>query len=211
MRAPARPGRADGRLSVTAGGEIAGGELLRLAFRAMDTDIEALVEVPPGRRRDAERLLAWTRDWFVLLERRLSRFRPDSDVTRMNRHAGAGPVRVGGLTAAILARALDLAAWSGGLFDPACQAAMEAAGYDRPYAELRGARAGARRDAPGPRQEARPFLGSYRAVVLDRRARTVQLPAGTGVDLGGIAKGWAADVAVRVLATVGPALVNAGG
>src|SRR5690606_21361813 len=104
--------------------------------RAMDTDIEALVEVPLARRRQAARLLAWTRRWFHLLERRLSRFRPDSDVARVNRGAGGGPVRVTGLTAAVLARALQLAAWSGGLFDPAGLAALEAAGYDRPLARL---------------------------------------------------------------------------
>lgn len=203
-RGPAAPGPRAG-----------GGELLWVNFRAMDTDIEVLVEAPPARRQEAARLLAWTRRWFALLERRLSRFRSDSDVARVNRQAGGGPVRVTGLTAAVLARALELAAWSGGLFDPACLVALEAAGYDRPLAELRrrgaGPGTGCRGEKPGPDPVPRPFFGNYRAVALDRRARAVALPPGTGLDLGGIAKGWAADVAARVLGTLGPALVNAGG
>ncbi|HEY8415264.1 MAG TPA: FAD:protein FMN transferase, partial [Thermaerobacter sp.] len=148
------------------------------------------------------------------------RFRPDSDVVRVNRGAGGGPVRITGLTAAVLARALQLAAWSGGLFDPAGLAALEAAGYDRPLVQLRRPaagwqgeepRAGVHGEEPRPAAAPRPFFGNYRSVVLDRRARAVALPPGTGLDLGGIAKGWAADVAARVLGTVGPALVNAGG
>ncbi|HEY8414747.1 MAG TPA: FAD:protein FMN transferase, partial [Thermaerobacter sp.] len=199
---------------------VGGGELLRVRFRAMDTDVEALVEVPPARRRQAARLLVWTRRWFRLLERRLSRFRPDSDVARVNRGAGSGPVGISGLTVAVLARALQLAAWSDGLFDPAGLTALEAAGYDRPLARLRRPAAGWRGEEspaggqgeePRPPAAPRPFFGNYRSVVLDRRARTVALPPGMGIDLGGIAKGWAADVAARVLGTAGPALVNAGG
>ncbi|ADU52224.1 ApbE family lipoprotein [Thermaerobacter marianensis DSM 12885] len=214
-------------------------ELLRLNFRAMDSDVEVLVEVPPTRYREARRLLAWTRRWFVLLEHRLSRFRPDSDVSRVNLQAGGGPVRVTGLTAAVLARALALSEWSGGLFDPACVTALKASGYDRPFAQLLKPGAGRRDEKPGLSRRVgrglvpgpvpggcapsnagaaaggpplpQPFFGNYRSVVLNRRAREVMLPAGTGLDFGGIAKGWAADVAARVLGTVGPALVNVGG
>ena len=37
------------------------------------------------------------------------------------------------------------------------------------------------------------------------------MPVGMRLDLGGVAKGWAADQAVRALSAVGPALVDAGG
>jgi thiamine biosynthesis lipoprotein len=46
---------------------------------------------------------------------------------------------------------------------------------------------------------------------MDAAMRSVALPAAVRLDLGGIAKGWAADQAVRRLAAHGPALVDAGG
>jgi thiamine biosynthesis lipoprotein len=49
------------------------------------------------------------------------------------------------------------------------------------------------------------------AVAIDRTAGHVALEPGYRLDLGGIAKGWAADRALAVLAAAGPALVNAGG
>ena len=46
---------------------------------------------------------------------------------------------------------------------------------------------------------------------VDRDAGRVALEAGYRLDLGGIAKGWAADRVLASLADWGPALVNAGG
>lgn len=51
----------------------------------------------------------------------------------------------------------------------------------------------------------------WRAIRMDPAGRRVTLPRGVRLDLGGIAKGWAADKAVRRLAAHGPALVDAGG
>jgi thiamine biosynthesis lipoprotein len=55
--------------------------------------------------------------------------------------------------------------------------------------------------------------GDWRKIVLDRDSRTVVLPRDCGLDLGGIAKGMAADASVDLLRTrdVGAALVSAGG
>lgn len=46
---------------------------------------------------------------------------------------------------------------------------------------------------------------------MDAETRLVTLPAGCKVDLGGIAKGWSADQAMRRLEVFGPALVDASG
>src|SRR5262249_13693488 len=51
----------------------------------------------------------------------------------------------------------------------------------------------------------------WEAIELDPAARSICLPEGLRLDLGGNAKGWAADRAVRRLARFGPALVDAGG
>lgn len=92
---------------------------------------------------------------------------------------------------------------SDGLVTPTALAALEAAGYDRPFAELVPAVAG---------QAHAPLIpADWRQLQLDPTARTVALPAGIRLDLGGTAKGWAAAQAVRRLSSAGPALVDAGG
>ncbi len=53
--------------------------------------------------------------------------------------------------------------------------------------------------------------GRWRGIRVDPQAHSVTLPAGTRLDLGGIAKGWAADRAASMLRPFGSGLVNAGG
>jgi thiamine biosynthesis lipoprotein len=113
--------------------------------------------------------------------------------------------------------ALSVAEWSGGLVAPTVLDAVEAAGYDRTFDALEAAGhdrpfaalTGADRGAPHAREPGDPQ--AWRGVALDDLARTIALPAGARVDLGGTAKGWAADRAAARLAELGPALVDAGG
>jgi thiamine biosynthesis lipoprotein len=59
---------------------------------------------------------------------------------------------------------------------------------------------------------ASPVLSDLSGIVVwDVPTRSLVLPDSVHLDLGGIAKGWAADQAVRRLSLYGPALVNAGG
>ena len=51
----------------------------------------------------------------------------------------------------------------------------------------------------------------WQQVQLDTISGTARLPAGLGLDLGGIAKGWAVDQATEMLTAWGAALVDAGG
>jgi thiamine biosynthesis lipoprotein len=81
---------------------------------------------------------------------------------------------------------------------------MEMVGYDRDFAQVgNGESVAAPVAAPPP--------GDWRALRLDPARRAVMLPPGMRLDLGGIAKGWAAEQAARRLARYGPALVDAGG
>ena len=71
-------------------------------------------------------------------EQRFSRFRPDSDLQRLNAAAGLGPVAVdpGLLDLVVQAAAAWLA--TGGRFDPLLGGAVVAAGYDRDFAAIAG-------------------------------------------------------------------------
>jgi thiamine biosynthesis lipoprotein len=138
--------------------------------------------------------------WFAAVEAACSRFDPTSEVSRLV-HQVDRPVRVSPILAGALRFSLLIAAATGGAFDPAIGHRLEAAGYDREYRT--GLRRRSRIDAA-----ARP---TYRDVVLDPCGETVTLRQPVLLDLGGVAKGIAVDLAARELAYTPGAVVDAGG
>jgi FAD:protein FMN transferase len=135
-----------------------------------------------------------------------SRFRPDSELTILNR-AGGRRVDISPLLAEALAVALRAAAATDGDVDPTCGQSLVRLGYDRDFTEL-----ASRRRAPVAFPRPVP-AGGWQRVNLDSETLTVQLPADVQIDLGATAKALAADRAARaiVAATGGGALVNLGG
>ena len=121
---------------------------------------------------------------------------PDSDLSRIGREGVAGPVRIDGRTAEVLAFALDLATVSGGVFDPvtAARTAVDRGVLPRPEA--------ARQAAPDSRWSD-----------VELRGDQVRLRRPAWIDLGGVAKGYAVDRAISLLAAGGArqGSVNAGG
>jgi thiamine biosynthesis lipoprotein len=86
---------------------------------------------------------------------------------------------------------------------PTLLAALESAGYDRPFDSLQ---------PDEPRDRAGWVLvGDWRLIECDVSTRSIMLPPGMRLDLGGIAKGWAADQAARRLGVFAPTLIGAGG
>lgn len=173
----------------------------RHRFRSMGTDVELIASGGEDGSRFA-RAADRVERVFEREDRRCSRFRDDSELTRVNRNAGR-PTLVSPGLATIVAHALDAAARTDGRFDPTVLDAVVAAGYDRDFDEvLAGARAALR---PG-----RP-CGRWREVTLD--GDVLRLPPEVGLDLGGIAKGWTVDLATAEALDVGLswAVVNAGG
>jgi FAD:protein FMN transferase len=165
----------------------------------MGTDV--LVVVPAA---DIEFASCEVEAQFATWEQTLSRFRDDSELSAMNRSRGE-PFAASELLLTVVATALDAARGTGGLFDPSLLADLVRVGYDRSF-EAVGARIPAG-TAP-PRGG-----GSWRGVKLDRAARTIALPPGCALDLGGIAKGMAVDASLELLNALGveTALVSAGG
>jgi FAD:protein FMN transferase len=128
------------------------------------------------------------------IDRACSRFRPDSELSRVNARAGR-PVHASPLLIEALEVALRAAELTGGDVDPTVGMALELAGYDRDWRLL-----AAPAEEPGPpRISARARVG-WRTVALDRRTGTVRIPAGVRLDVGATAKAWAADRAASVAA-----------
>jgi FAD:protein FMN transferase len=172
----------------------------RVEFRAMGSQILAVVggEDPRG-----EAQLAQVPRWFEGWEERLSRFRPESELSRLNRSAGRA-IPVSQVLWDVIDASLEAARSSCGVVVPTVLEALRAAGYDRTWDEMETP------EAELANEEAPPVT-DWRRIERNPRAHSVRLPVGTSLDLGGIGKGWAADRAAERLGRVGPALVDAGG
>ncbi len=134
------------------------------------------------------------------LERRWSRFLPDSEVSRLNAAAGR-PVVVSDDTVALVTRAIEGWRFTGGTYDPTVLGAMLRAGYTRTFDEL------AEHAAVEPNDL---FLACTDIKV---EGHSVTLPGGSGFDPGGVGKGLAADLVCVELREAGATgvCVNLGG
>lgn len=144
------------------------------------------------------------------VEDHLSRFRPDSELAYLNAHPGR-PLKVSQILWDVLASAIWAAEHTGGLYDPTILNALEEAGYTESFERLAWRAAGPVRPRPQrPAPQARTRF-PWRGIRLDPAKRSVELPHGLRLDLGGIAKGWAAERAASHLSRLGPCLVDLGG
>ncbi len=170
------------------------------SFYAMGTTITVLA--PLWRLAEAARL---TRELFEEWEQALSRFRPESEASRL-RAATGHYVKLSGLLYEALSTALDAARATRGVFDPTLRDRMIQIGYDRSF-EAMG------QQLPAALYEQPAAMGAWRHIRMDDSRRMVWLPHGVGLDFGGIGKGLAVDAALDLLEEAGvtPALVNAGG
>ncbi|HXA30129.1 MAG TPA: FAD:protein FMN transferase [Candidatus Angelobacter sp.] len=133
-------------------------------------------------------------------EARLTRFRPDSELSRFNAAAGAR-VAVSPLLEELLRTCLDAHALTGGLVNAAVLPSLLAAGYDRSIEKLR-------RDATTARATVATGPAPALPDVLDVGDGWARLAPGCAVDLGGVGKGWLAD---RLAERLDNAAVNLGG
>jgi thiamine biosynthesis lipoprotein len=123
--------------------------------------------------------LARAEAWVHEMHDRLTRFTPDSELSRFNAAAGEW-VGVSPLLESLLRECLRAHELSGGLVNAAVLPALLAAGYTRTFDEGPTATTISVRPPPLPD-------------VLQVRAGSARLRPGAAIDLGGIAKGWLAD------------------
>jgi thiamine biosynthesis lipoprotein len=167
-------------------------------FRAMGCHIQAwLTADSAGAAQILGRVPAMFESWEAMF----SRFRPESELSRLNRSAGDW-VEVSAPLFGVITLALLGAEATEGLFNPLVLPALQAAGYDHSF-EPEGF-------VPG-QKKAPVWVADYRDMKLNASASSVFLPKGAMIDLGGIAKGWAAQQTANILAAFGPCLVDAGG
>lgn len=160
----------------------------RDAFAVFGTT--AVLLVTEAAALGAARALADTE--LAAVDLACSRFRPDSELTALNQADGAA-VTVSPLFADLLAAALRAARLTDGDVDPTCGQALVGIGYDRDFAEVPAASAGAyggdRGSVPG-----------WNSVSLDPAVLRVCLGQGAQLDLGATAKAWSADRCADLIA-----------
>ncbi|NUP53220.1 MAG: FAD:protein FMN transferase, partial [Catenulispora sp.] len=158
----------------------------RVEFPALGGLAVVLTTDPGALERAAEAV----RDEVAAIDAACSRFRADSELSRVNAAAGTF-VAVGPLFAEALDAALWAAEATAGDVDPTCGTALRELGYDMDFAQLpevatlaadQGSVTGTADGAAG-----------WRAVEWDRDRGRVRVPVGTALDFGATAKALAAD------------------
>lgn len=193
---------------------------LRHRCRAMNTDIELALLCDADVMKEAALLAS---DWYEEVERIFSRFRPNSELSVMNRAAGS-PVLVSAMMVDILQLAVSYQESTSNVFSPFVGRAMLDAGYDRSYEQLKPldqggsqsqrSRACATDISSMEEQVLREPLTADRLMALNPAMKSVQLQPGIRLDLGGIVKSWSTAKLgqwLRERLGIRAGLVNAGG
>lgn len=178
--------------------------------RLMGTQISVHVAAPaapPAQAATARMAIGACLDWMAEVEACLTRFSPDSELRCLNDHAGEWH-DVSAMLFTVTQLAVQAATASDGLFDPTLLPLLAALGYDRDFDEI------AQREVhPAlPNTSGTSVAGQWRAIALDEQRRRIKLPPGAQLDVGGIAKGWAADCALdRFFTDFAHVLIDVGG
>ena len=181
-------------------------------FRSMGCDVRLLIGAPLSATALTQAEAGARERAFVEdLAARLTRFRPDSELTALN-----ADLRAAAPASPLLRAAVGAGVWAahrtGGLVDPTLVAALERGGYS---GSLDGAEPAslteALRFAP-PRAAAAPNPAApWRAIAVDDRTGVVRRPPGLRIDTGGTGKGLAADAVAHRLAGFSRFVVDCGG
>jgi thiamine biosynthesis lipoprotein len=172
-----------------------------ISFRAMGSDFGLWLDADPAQ---ADRAFDQAVAMIDSLEQRMSRFIATSELNRLNESNGR-PVVVSSELYEVVRRAVEMARQTRGFFDPTLLEDLSRVGYDRSLDQLE------------------PDGGALPAPIANRVRRgweridfspdppTITLPEGVKIDLGGIGKGYTAQLIAGFLGEYGPCLVNAGG
>jgi thiamine biosynthesis lipoprotein ApbE len=168
--------------------------------RALGTFCSVLV-TEPGMLDAARHVLARQ---LAAIDLACSRFRPDSELSELNRSCGRRRA-VSPLFAGALAAALRAAEITDGDVDPTCGGSLLRLGYDQDFAKLAA--------DTSPLTEPPVAAPGWQCVDFDAELLSVRVPPGVVLDLGATAKAFAADVAADAIfeQTGAGVLVNLGG
>jgi thiamine biosynthesis lipoprotein len=152
----------------------------------MDTLVT--ITVVTGSEEEADRAIEQAFSEIERFGAKINFFSADSELSAINRNAGIAPVKVSRETIGVVERAIYISQKSDGAFDPTIGPEMKMWDF---FKKVRPADSEVKKKLS---------LVNYRDIILDRGNSTVFLRGkGMLMDLGGIAKGYAADLALASL------------
>lgn len=181
------------------------GKMLKRERLLMGTIVEIKIPIISGvDKKTAESAINASFEEISRVESRLSAFKKDSELSRINRLKALETMRISEEAFGLIERSIEYSRLTGGAFDITV----------KPLVDLwRRARSEDRMPSDDEINEAKEKVGSGN-IILDRANMTITFNKdGMGLDLGAIAKGYATDRAVDVLKDNGikNAIVNSGG
>src|SRR3989442_9172038 len=172
---------------------------------AVDRALGSLMRVVVTRPERLATAKAAADKVIAAIDEAASRFREDSELSRLNREQGR-TVRISALLAQAVAAGMRGARLTHGAVDPTVGSAVRLAGYDRDFDSI---------PADGsPIKLIVSRVPGWQAIAFDEAARTVVVPQAVEIDLGATAKALAADLAAAAAREAigdGGVLVSLGG
>jgi thiamine biosynthesis lipoprotein len=172
-----------------------------LTFQAMGSRI--FVAIDSEDEKEIQ-LLNQVPQWFSKWERTLSRFIPTSELSILNQESGRW-IPISNILWDVLLCAKDAYGMSGGLVDISMLGTIQKFGYTHDF------------NTANLNESIHPLGSDYekgsdfRSMQFDASQQAIFIPHGCMLDLGGVAKGWAAQQTMLRLSQSAPTLVNAGG
>jgi FAD:protein FMN transferase len=186
--------------------------VIERAFHAMGTELHVYVGEATDRELPHPTIAAISAEAQLIdFDRRLSRFREESELSRFNRDP-----REEVPASSLLRRAVSAGVWAAertdGLVDPTLVPELEAAGYATSRDGLGSAPLAEGLAAAPSRRPARPDpQARWRTIEVLEEAALIRRPPGLMFDTGGVGKGLAADLAARPLDRYARYAVDVGG
>lgn len=183
-----------------------------ITFEAMASPIRLIIDEPlDGPLADPARAAEDSRNWLADFDARMSRFRPDSELCRLNADPHES-VPASALLRAVVRAGIWAARRTDGLVDPTLVGELEQAGYAN---SLKGATPAPLTDALAlapPRQPAGTSPErAWRLISVDDQDGMVHRPPGLRIDSGGVGKGLAADALAHRLNGYSRVAIDCGG
>jgi len=156
-----------------------------------------------GRESDLQQAIDLAFDEIRRIDGLMNVYSQDSEISRINASAGKSAVAVSGDTLKVIKQSLRFAYLTDGALDITVAPLMELWGFSGESNRV---------PSDDELKEILPLV-DYKKVLVDEKHSTVMLPEGMRIDVSGIAKGYAVDMAIQMLKDAGirNALVNAGG
>ncbi|QYR22727.1 FAD:protein FMN transferase [Paenibacillus sp. sptzw28] len=176
-------------------------------FYGMNTQIETALGFQT-EAMEAGEPYAWVNDvrkWFGFVEDTFSRFRPESELCRLNRSAGK-PMFISYTMQEVLLMVSEYRRLTEGMFEPFILRALEDWGYNTSYDQMN-------KECITPSRLTTALQKKNEALELNTGMRAARLANGARIDLGGIVKGWSVDRLTGHLVSqkIKSGMLNAGG